>query len=236
MKVLPNPFAILTVALCLLIGRAAVADSTYPPQDRPSRDGRCTGDNGVSDFDRSEKACLAQVGELARRAGSSLELKFRDGKTRVYLNEDAICQSADPSDCVKYQLTGYFPEHDILLLELDYWEGLSWRLVRADSGEESKIVAPPHYSPSRQWLASVASGEGPSGPPNGMDVVPTKADPALREWHYRTPDDSPWLYEFAGWDGDNRVKLDATSLGAPERHAQTSIDRRNGRWRLAEPK
>jgi hypothetical protein len=235
MKALLAQLAIAAAATCLLIERAAFADVPYSFSNHPSQDGRCIGDHGMGDLDRSEKACLDQVGELAQRIGPGLQLKFRNGMTRVYLNEEAKCQSG-ADGCVKYQLIGYFPEHDLMLIEIGYWEGVSYRLVWADTGNDTDIVAPPHYSPDKRWLASVASGVGPSGPPNGMDIVPTRPSPSLKEWHYRTPDDGQWLYEFTGWDGNARVNLLASSLGAPQRSSPTSIDRRNGEWHLREPK
>lgn len=216
---------------------AALAD---PPKDslsdHPSQDGRCIGDDGVGDLDRSERACLEQIGELAQRVGPGLQLKFRNELTRVYFNEDAKCQSDEAKGCVKYQLTGYFPKHDLLLIEVDYWEGVSWLLVHADTGKASAVVAPPHYSPGQRWLVSVALSIGPSGPPNGIDIVPATSDPSLKEWHYRVPDYDQWLYEFAGWDGDDRVKLLATSTGTPTNRVAASVARRNGDWHLTGPK
>jgi hypothetical protein len=223
-------------ATLFLSGMAAADPPKYSLSDHPSQDGRCIGDTGVGDLDRSEPACLDQVGELARRVGPGLQLKFRNGLTRIFVDEDAKCQTHEAEGCVKYRLTGYFPEHDLLLIEVGYWEGGSWLLVRADSGKTSEIVAPPHYSPSKRWLASVASSIGPSGPPDGIDIVPATSDPSLKEWHYRTPDDDPRLYEFAGWDGDDRVKLLLTSTVAPTQRAGASVELRNGDWHLAEPK
>jgi hypothetical protein len=213
----------------------AAAWPPYSISDHPSQDGRCVGDNGVGDLDRSEEACLEQVGELAQRVGPGLQLKFRNGLTRIYLNEDSKCQSNDANGCIKYQLTGYFPEHDLFLIEVDYLEGVSWLLVWANAGDYAAIVAPPHYSPDRRWLASVASSEGPSGPSSGMDVVPSTPNPALKRWRYRIPDDGQWLYEFAGWEGDTRIKLLASSLTAPQRSVPTSIEHWNGEWHLREP-
>jgi hypothetical protein len=228
-------FAIVMAAAVLLNDATALAASPYSFSDHPSQDGRCVGDKGVGDIDRSENACLEQIGEMARRVGPSLQLKLRNGKTRIYLNEEAKCQSDDADGCVKYQLTGYFPEHDIILIEVDYWEGVSWLLLWAKSGDDAAIVAPPHYSPDKGWLASVASGEGPSGPPNGMDVVSSTPNPSLKEWHYRIPDDGQWLYEFAGWEGNTRVKLLASSPRAPQRSAPTYIERRTEEWHFREP-
>ena len=144
MKVFPIRLAIAAAATSLLFDANVFADTPYSFSDHPSQDGRCIGDHGVGDIDRSEKACLEQVSELAQRIGTGLQLKFRNGKTRIYLNEEAKCQSSDADGCVKYQLTGYFPEHDLILIEVDYWEGVSWLLVRANTGDDAAIVAPPH--------------------------------------------------------------------------------------------
>lgn len=236
MKVSMTRLATIVAFALLQIYATVSAGAPYSFSDYPSQDGRCVGDQSVGEIDRSEKACLAQVGDLAQRVGHGLQLKFRNGKTRIYLDEEAKCQSNDADGCIEYQLTGYFPEHDLMLIEVDYWEGASWLLVRADTGDDTAIVAPPHYSPDRHWLVSVASSVGPAGPPNGMDVVPSIRTPSLKEWHYRTPDDAQWLYEFAGWEGNSRVKLLASSLSAPERKVSSSIERRNGEWRLIEPR
>ncbi|WP_439401988.1 hypothetical protein ACNJYA_02705 [Bradyrhizobium sp. DASA03068] len=103
-----------------LIYATASAGVPYSFSDHPSQDGRCVGDQGVGEIDRSEKACLAQVGDLAQRVGLGLQVKFRNGKTRIYLDEEAKCQSNDADGCIKYQLTGYFPEHELILIEVDY--------------------------------------------------------------------------------------------------------------------
>jgi hypothetical protein len=224
-------------AIALFWCATASADpAKYSLSSHPSQDGRCIDDNGVGDLDRSERACLAQIGEFAQRVGPGLQLKFRNGLTRLYVNEDTGCQSDEAKHCVKYQLIGYFPKHDLLLIEVDYSEGGIWLLVRADTGEASELVAPPHYSPGKRWLVSVASSIGPSGPPDGIDIVPATSDPSLKERHYRSLDNNPWLYEFAGWDGDDRVKLLATSTEKQANHAAASVERRGGDWRLTGPK
>jgi len=127
-----------------------------------------------------------------------------------------------------------FPEHNILLIEVDYWVGASWLLVWVETGKSTAIVAPPHYSPDKRWLASVAYSVGPSGPPNGMDIVPSIPDRKFKEWHYRTPDDGKWLYEFSRWDGNTRVNVLASSLGSPQR-STTTIEFRNGDRHFSEP-
>jgi hypothetical protein len=236
-RVLLPMIRVASIAASVLVSCATA--SADPPAlslpHHPSPDGRCTGDKGVGDADRSERSCLEQVGELARRAGPGLQLKFRNGATRVYLDEEAKCRSDWAAGCIRYRLAGYFPQHDLLLIEVVHWEGGDWLLVHGDSGKTSEIVAPPHYSPSKRWLVSVAASIGPAGPPNGIDIVPSTSDPALVEWHYRVPDEDDWLYAFAGWDGDDHAKLTVTSTGANARQAAASVDRRAGGWHLLKP-
>jgi hypothetical protein len=106
-------FVILTAA-AVVVGATCAIATPYSFSDHPSQDGRCIGDKGVGEIDRSENSCLAQIGELARRVGPTLQLNLKNGKTKIYLNEAAKCQSDTADGCVKYQLTGYFPEHNII--------------------------------------------------------------------------------------------------------------------------
>src|ERR1700744_3429697 len=128
----------LTSIVTAILVSCAAALSGLPAlslPNHPSPDGRCSGENGVGDADRSERPCLEQVGELARRSGPGLQLKFRNGATRVYLDEEAKCRSDQAAGCIRYRLAGYFPQHDLLLIEVDHWEGGDWLLVHADSGK-----------------------------------------------------------------------------------------------------
>jgi hypothetical protein len=113
------------IAACLLVRPAAAQNFIpYAQTAHPSQDGRCRGDPGKADTDRSEKACLAQLTGLATRQSNALRLKFRNGRSKVYKNQPKACEGADAySKCVKYQLTGYFEKHGLLLIEIDYHEG-----------------------------------------------------------------------------------------------------------------
>jgi hypothetical protein len=228
------------VAISWLAGPAAAQDRPpYAVSDHPSQDGRCRGDTGAADLDRSEKACLQQLTGIATRQGKALRLKFPNGG-RVYKNRSAGCEQGNNADnCVEYQLTGYFARHGILLIQVGYYEGVEWMLVRLNGGKEVKIVAPPYYSPHEKWLASACWSEGPSGCGNGIDIVPTTTDQTTREWHYRVPDSDYALYEFVGWDGDDRVKLNVTFHANGDSGAlktvPASVDRVGGAWQLKLP-
>ncbi|WP_035640209.1 hypothetical protein [Bradyrhizobium sp. ORS 375] len=218
--------------LLSMVGNAAAGGErpAFSVVDRPSQDGRCVDDTGRGDLDRSEAACLAQIPELAQRSGASLKLTFRNGRTRIYRNQDAKCTDSNDQGCVKYQLTGYFPDHGLLLIERGRPEGIDWLLVRADIGDEIGLVAPPHYSPERRWLAAVTSRLGSSGPPDGIDIIPVKRDRTLKDWHYRTPEDSKWRYEFDHWDGEDQIILYAKPVGDEATPRPVAIQRKKSEW------
>jgi hypothetical protein len=229
---------------CILTGPAAAQDVSFPPYAvtaHPSQDGRCQGDPGKADLDRSEKACLAQLASIATRKPDMLRLKFRNGSSKTYRDKPKECEGASAySNCVKYQLTGYFAKHGLLLIEIDYYEGVEWMLVRFDSGREAKIVAPPYYSPGENWLVSACWSDGPSSCENGIDLVPTTPDQTVRDWHYRPPNDDYLLSEFVGWDGESRVNLTVTFHpgGQDSRDLKTmpaSVELIDGAWQLKLP-
>ncbi|MGJ4883626.1 hypothetical protein ACQR06_20605 [Bradyrhizobium sp. HKCCYLRH1065] len=231
-------FVLLLVALATTIGPAAAsADIPYAMSEHPSQDGRCKGDTGKADLDRDEQACLAQLNDVVRRNGKSLEITFKDGSTRSYVTRLPDDLPGHEDDSVEYKLVSYFPEHELLLIEIGYWEGVQWMLLWLNRVIETKIHSPPHASPSRRWLFSVCSSEGPSGCGNGMEIVAAPFDLKLGGWSYLTPDDDYTFYEFDGWDGDDRVKLIATfKVGTEMKPFPASVERSNGRWQLKLPK
>ena len=184
---------------------------------------------------------MAQLAGIATRQSNTLRLKFRNGSSKAYKSRPDACDKGSDG-CIEYTLTGYFPKHGLLLIAIGYYEGAEWMLVRLDNGRETKIVAPPHYSPDEKWLASACWSDGPSGCENGIDIVPTVPDKTAREWHYRPPNDDYLLSEFVGWDGDSRVNLSMTFHG----HAQwqsddmktmpATVERTDGEWRLRLPR
>jgi hypothetical protein len=207
----------------------------YALTDHPSQDGRCAGDAGVGDMDRSEQACLLQLSGTVVRRGPELQIKFRNFRTTVFRDKSRACQKGS-DDCEKYKLTGYFPRHSFLLIEIDYNEGGQWMLVNLRTGTQTKIHAPPHYSPHENWLVSVCSSIGPSGCGNGMDIVATAPERTPAEWHHLIADNDEALYEFDAWDGDERVKLTVTPLtGSETRTLRAAVEYIDGTWQLKVP-
>ena len=85
---------------------------------------------------------------------------------------------------------GYFPKHRIALIQISYYEGAEWRLVRLDGGKEAEGGLAAALFAAAKWLVAACSGDGPSGSDNrsrscrhagsepaasGITVRPTRA-------------------------------------------------------------
>jgi hypothetical protein len=195
-----------------------------------------------------ERKCISRTGSSAARDGGRLQLKFRDGTARTYQDKpyrgnDEGCDSGDVVGCRDYELHDYFLQHELFLLRVTCWESEEWHLVRQSNGGEELIVAPPRYSPDRKWLAAVHWSEGPIGPcgpddngNNGIDIVPSASDPAIKPFHYRTKGYA--LFDFDHWDGNERLLTNVTMRLDPAAEFTTfpvEVVRENGAWRLKWP-
>ncbi|MCS3495134.1 hypothetical protein M2189_005906 [Bradyrhizobium japonicum] len=182
-----------------------------------------------------EKACLAKMGPQAGRRGGELRIKLGDGAVKLYKDNPnkKACERGNSEACKSYMLYDYFPEARAFLVHVMSYEGDEWLLVRQQDGKEENIVAPPRYSPGKTWLASVFWTEGPSDGNNGIDIVPANGGSSEPAFHYRP--DQYELWEYVGWEGDDRLSLKVTWRPKPESDLvdwPAEVVRINGRWQL----
>jgi len=179
-----------------------------------------------------EKACIAHAGSSVVRRGSELHLKFKNGRSKVYKDNKVACEEGG-ARCKHYVLYDYFPDPRLFLIHAEYWEQQGWFLVSQLDGKEEQIGAAPGYSPNRKWLASVYGTDGPDDVNNGIDIVPASLHPTERAFHYRPKEYELW--QFVGWDTDDRLLLKVTWWAGNERELVTwpaEVVRVNGEWQL----
>jgi hypothetical protein len=106
-------------------------------------------------------------------------------------------------------------------------------LIWQQNGKEEKVVAPPHYSPDKKWLASVYATDGPDDGNNGIDIVPSGFGSAEPSFHYRPREYELW--SLAGWDGNERFALTVTwwaNHGSELVTWPAQVTRVKGTWQL----
>jgi hypothetical protein len=111
------------------------------------------------------------------RSSQSRAIKFRNGSSRNDLDRPSEQLRGHEDDSIEYKLTGYFAKLDLVLLEIGYWEGGQWMLVRLDDGTETKCMP---FPACRRGLASrTPEGARASGAP----VAGASPGAAGREGH-----------------------------------------------------
>jgi hypothetical protein len=213
--------------------------SCMPPHDGICEHPKTIFEGGVARYDGSpfsrsyEKKCILRAKSFALRRGGELRLTFGNGTTRAYKdNQSKACEHGPYESCKQHVLFDFFPEHDLLLINTGYYESQEWLLVRQLNGKEEAIVAPPRYSPNKKWLAAVNWSDGDDGN-NGIDIVPAASDTADRSFHHRPKEYELW--EFAGWDGDDRLSLSVKWRVSDKPELVTwpaEAVRVNGEWQL----
>lgn len=182
-----------------------------------------------------EKACIAKSNSLVARRGPELRLRLSNGAVKLYKDNlsKKACEGGPYESCKTHVLYDYFPEHGLFLVRVGYNESQAWFIVNQVDGKQQQIVAPPGYSPGRKWLASVYATDGGDDGNNGVDIFPANRDPTETGFHYRPKEYEQW--EFAGWDGDDRLLLNVTwRVGSNPELVTWSAEvvHVNGKWQL----
>jgi hypothetical protein len=154
----------------------------------------------------SERACINQTTGAAVRGSAGLQLRLDNRKIRLF-KDKGNCER-NPDTCEIFLLYDYFPRGRLFLVHDQGYESDAWFLVSQRDGRKQRIVAPPGYSPSKRWLASVNAIDGPSDANNGFDILPADINANEPAIHYRPTENENW--EFVGWDGDERLLLNVT--------------------------
>jgi hypothetical protein len=233
-------------ACAALAGNDDLAGTCRPSGCVPPRDGICEHpkivvEEGSPRYESDptsrsyEKKCIARSKSFAMRRGGELRLSFGNRTTRTYkdnLSKKACEQGGPYESCRQYMLYDFFPEHDLFLIHIGYYEGQEWRLVRQLNGKEETLVDPPRYSPNRKWLAAVEWNEGDDAN-NGIDIVSAQSNRAEPSFHYRPKEYELW--QFVRWDGDDRLVLSVQwrPEGKPDLVTWSAeVVRVNGQWQL----
>jgi len=153
-----------------------------------------------------ERACITQTAGSVVRAAAGLRLKLDNGKSKLFKDKADCEQDADA--CERFSLYDYFPKDRLFLVHDQGYESDAWFLVSQRDGRQQRVVAPPGYSPGKRWLASVYATDGPSDANNGFDILPADMNASGPAIHYRPTEYEIW--EFVGWDGDERLLLNVT--------------------------
>jgi hypothetical protein len=154
-------------------------------------------------------AAVAQgPGDMVRRDGDLLELKLQNGKFKTYQSDRKACENHDAERCVIYELRAYLPSQNAFVIEGKSYEGGAHWVVSRKTGRAVQLETRPEFSPTGKRFVSVNGAELGSHSYDVAIWVMTPDEPKL-EFRYETPQGDRYeLWEFRGWNGEDRINLE----------------------------
>jgi hypothetical protein len=182
-----------------------------------------------------EAECMKQLAGMARRDGDHLRLMLANGQAKTLTTTRQACEADIYEKCLIYRLKGYFARHRQFLVDVGFLgHGGTTFLVSRRTGSHIRLDAAPLYSPAGKRLAAVSATE--SDGENSIEIW-TAGDPPRSEWRYTVPKDEYALYQFIGWDGEERLKMTVTTRIDGQLHDSLPVEavRTSDGWKLMPP-
>jgi hypothetical protein len=178
-----------------------------------------------------EKACLKQLAGVAKRDDGRLALKLNSGKTKVISDAKECEDTTSEAACVAYRLVGYIGDRQFIVQVLPY-ECPYVLLVNRRSGAETVLGGGPHLSPNQKRFVVIdARDAGNCAPEYAVAVFSLTRDPPRLEWRFKPEGLEP--YDFDTWNGENRVRLQATDANGKQVASDLTLTAQG--WQLKRP-
>jgi len=185
------------------------------------------------DMAQLERNCLMLLEGLASRAGDLLHLTLADGAIKTFVDDREACEQGDADKCVRYRLAAYYPGPQLFVIQVAAYESYKVMVVNRRGAAMTIMDAYPHMAPGGKRLVSVAASEAWELD-NDIAIYFVAADGLTREWAYKAQEYEMW--EFIGWDGDDRIRLEVTlrPISNPKAFATFAAEARHtgSGWRL----
>jgi len=175
----------------------------------------------------AEAGVLALTKGVARRERDTLILT-REGGHTVELADTPTCQREDYDvHCVRYRLAAWLPSRHAFVVDALRYEGGSYLLIDALSGDRLGIASPPHFSPDGTRFATFDSDEESGA--DGIRIWAAHGASYASEWNLQR------AAGFVRWDGNDRLLVKLLSPpGArhPAADREAAFARSGAGWKL----
>ncbi len=170
----------------------------------------------------AEAGVVALTKGTARREADTLILTREDGRT-VPLADTPACRRENADvHCVRYRLAAWLPSRHAFVVDVLRYEGGSYLLIDARSGDRLEIASPPHFTPDGTRFATFDGDEENAA--DGIRIWAAHGTGYVSEWNLQRP------AEFVRWDGNDRLLV---NVADPKRPARPAVIARSGSgWKL----
>jgi len=144
-----------TIFALLIMAAAIIACAAPTPQDpasAPAPPPIAAGSNSTEDMQRAEPALIAASHGRAERTGDDLVLRFANGHSRTFHNDDKGCPDGGPDHCDSFVLIGDLPAFHWFILFEALYEGGRFQLFDERDGLPTAIPYWPSFSPDGERM------------------------------------------------------------------------------------
>jgi len=193
---------------------------------------------GDTDWDtamaRSEATLAADPKAGVVRRNGHLELTLTDGRP-VTVAEDRACATRLPRDiwhdCLRKYAIWHFPRRGFWLLAVRLYAGEAYALVDTRTGQETRLIGPPHFAPDGRHLVATNSALQGGDTVSGVEVWSlTGPQPELVFYRAAHLEEG---FRFIDWAGNTTARLTVQGHERAPREAVLSFA--NSRWQLSRP-
>lgn len=232
----PATLGLIAALGCSILPATAFAGAPVVSNGRVN----CVEDADKDDAGRAadEAACIALTEGAVRRDGDKLVIRRANGEEIAFDSNPAACAADEAEACHVVSLHAYDAARGFALVEEGFYEAMAMNLIDLRTGAKLDLMARPEFSPSGDQLVSVIA-DLMNDPDQEILVYDLKAEPFRRTFEAKRGTAAKFakknkdvaLFEFAGWDGEDRVRLKIVN----DEQAQTGgaqLDRIKGKWTL----
>ena len=185
-----------------------------------------------------EAECIARSEGKAARRGNDLEIRSASGRVVSFAGNPGACAEGLTGKCLVHRLEGYRPGEGLFVVSERRWDARASVVGDARSGAETRVDnGPPRFSPGGTRFVGVMSSEA-RAPANDLAVWSAGGAAPVPEWSHPTAGGARAHYVFAGWDGEDRVRLDVSYNpvgGGANKKGEAAIVRGDAGWTLVKP-
>ena len=195
----------------------------------------CGVDTENQKTDAVEAACLREFGKLASRDSDLLTLRLENGATKMYRDDPKACQEDDANKCISHRLVAYHAEAHVYSIMIGYYEGSSFELLSARTGNVLRFSGTPYFSADGLRFV-VIDNDLAYGGPNDLAVGSNSNGSLSLEWEHVNKDTEPHEWHLERWiDNDHialRVYPDDAGRKCPDNNCEAMLVRFGDGWAL----
>ena len=150
----------------------------------------------------------AVIGEIYPDLFSSddkeLRISLMDGKSKAYQHY-GLDGEEPGEDATKYTLINYFPDFELVLIEIQYYEGGGFILMSRKTGRDTKVFHEPIFSPDRRHFVTNSADLQAGYDVNGFEIYSMEGTFPL-QIHAETPND--WAPAKVTWLDNSSFEIE----------------------------